>query len=140
MAHDFAFACDPRSAGEARRWIRAGMSAGLPRHPAVADLIEDAVIVVSELVTNAVLGGCTEGILRWSVDDSRLLHVAVTDDSPGWPQLIRAGSSEEHGRGLWIVTQLSVRFGVEPDGRGKRVWAKLGIDPEVTGLLAAAAG
>jgi anti-sigma regulatory factor (Ser/Thr protein kinase) len=139
MAHDFAFACDPRSVGEARRWIQAQMSAALPHHPSVPDLIEDAVIVVSELVTNAVRGGCTAGILQWSVDDSRLLRVAVTDDSPGWPELIRAGSSDEHGRGLWIVTQLSVRFGIEPDGAGKRVWAKLGIHPEVTGLIAAAA-
>lgn len=112
------------------------MRAILPAHPSVPALIEDVLIIVSELVTNAVRYGGSTGILQWSLDGGHFLEVAVTDARPGSPAVMQAGPKDEHGRGLFVVMRLSERFGVQPDPQGgKRVWARLAIHPEVERLI-----
>jgi anti-sigma regulatory factor (Ser/Thr protein kinase) len=94
-----------------------------------AQLLEDAGIVASELVTNAVQHAANGGQLRLDVeiDANGRLSIAVNDGSDQLPTLQEPVVDAEAGRGLRIVAQLSSRWGVEPrPGRGKRVWAELG--------------
>ena len=107
----------------------------------VADTIE---LVVSELVTNAVVAserasgqttyqrraGLPAVVLRLSVQHGRVL-VEVWDVAPVAPTRRAAHSDDERGRGLLLVEALSTRWGwYEPEGRsGKVVWAIVAIPP-----------
>ncbi|MFB8241024.1 ATP-binding protein [Kitasatospora purpeofusca] len=92
--------------------------------------VEIAKLLVSELVTNAVLYGSPRpgGELRivWSTVGDDMLKVAVSDGSSAVPCLRAAGADDEHGRGLEIVRRLAAGSGwdPEPDG-GKSVWFTL---------------
>ncbi|MER7707264.1 ATP-binding protein [Kitasatospora sp. NPDC097605] len=94
------------------------------------DLVETAKLLVSEVVTNAILHGSPEagGELRivWSALPGGMLKVLVTDQSRTMPHLETAGQCDEHGRGLDIVRRLATNSGwyPEPDG-GKTVWFTL---------------
>jgi anti-anti-sigma regulatory factor/anti-sigma regulatory factor (Ser/Thr protein kinase) len=87
-------------------------------------LVDRAVLVVSELVTNAVLHARTELRLRLELRGD-LLHLAVRDGNPRM-LVIMPGPEAEGGRGLWLVDQLARAWGVNrhPDG-GKVVWCTL---------------
>jgi CheY-like chemotaxis protein/anti-sigma regulatory factor (Ser/Thr protein kinase) len=89
------------------------------------ELIEDAHVVVTELVSNAFLHAGTRCELRAGLTD-RALRLQVTDYGVGMPDPRPADERAEHGRGLLLVSALSVGWGVEvlPDG-GKVVWAEL---------------
>ena len=89
------------------------------------DLLDDAHVVVTELVTNALLHAGTSCELRAGLTD-RALRLQVTDYGPGMPDPRAADDGAEHGRGLLLVSALCVAWGVEalPDG-GKVVWAEL---------------
>lgn len=91
-------------------------------------LEDDAGIVVSELVTNAVQHAAG-GQLRLDVwfDRRGCLRIAVDDSSAKLPVMREPAFDAEAGRGLLIVQQLSTRWGVDMHpGSGKRVWAELG--------------
>jgi anti-sigma regulatory factor (Ser/Thr protein kinase) len=108
------------------------------------DLLRDALLCLSELVTNAVLhaGGslCVE--VRTTDDVVRLEVVdRMAPSSPGLPAVAEARAAllaegvageadRETGRGLAIITQLSRAWGVvaeDVEGQpGKRVWVELG--------------
>ncbi|MDT0308837.1 ATP-binding protein, partial [Streptomyces sp. DSM 44917] len=94
-----------------------------------APAVENAELVVSELVTNAVLHTgsqavvCTlragEGLVRVEVADQR----TTAPHPPGGSARARAARAEdERGRGLILVEALSTAWGVSPgpDGRGRR--------------------
>ena len=93
----------------------------------VQDLIDRAMLVASELVTNAVLH--TKGPLRLRLAlRGERLHLAVADQSR---RLLRLAADPgdpdaEGGRGLVVVEQLAVAWGVRhpPEG-GKVVWCVL---------------
>jgi anti-sigma regulatory factor (Ser/Thr protein kinase) len=88
---------------------------------------EDLLLVVSELVTNAVVHGA-EPIRVTMVRAPERVRVEVTDgaaaSSPhGNP---RPPADAETGRGLSVVTRLAVAWGWRASpGRGKTVWAEL---------------
>jgi anti-sigma regulatory factor (Ser/Thr protein kinase) len=90
-----------------------------------ANLISDAQVVVTELVTNAFVHAGTRCELRAGLTD-RALRLQVTDYGPGMPDPQAADDRAEGGRGLLLVSALCVAWGVEalPDG-GKVVWAEL---------------
>ena len=89
------------------------------------DIVEDAELVVSELVTNALLYGASRCELRAGLSEAAL-RLQVVDQGGGMPDPQAASDTDEHGRGLLLVTVLSAAWGVEalPDG-GKIVWAEL---------------
>ena len=89
------------------------------------DVVEDAELVVSELVTNALVHGQSACELRAGLSDAAL-RLQVVDDGQGMPDPQAATDTDEHGRGLLLVSVLSTAWGVEllPDG-GKIVWAEL---------------
>lgn len=89
-------------------------------------LVDRAVLLASELVTNAVVHARTELRLRVELRGD-LLHLAVRDGSPRLLRLVTIPDPEaEGGRGLWLVEQLARAWGVNrhPDG-GKVVWCTL---------------
>lgn len=74
--------------------------------------LDRAQVMVSELVTNAVLHGRGVIRLRASLDQDRLL-VEVTDEGSGFERVVRERSFEDlHGRGLDIVDSESSRWGL----------------------------
>jgi CheY-like chemotaxis protein/anti-sigma regulatory factor (Ser/Thr protein kinase) len=89
------------------------------------DVLEDAQLVVSELVTNALLHAenrCQLGI----VFRSGWLRIEIRDRGSGGPEVQAADAQSEHGRGLLLVSAVSSAWGVEPlEPAGKIVWAEL---------------
>jgi anti-sigma regulatory factor (Ser/Thr protein kinase)/anti-anti-sigma regulatory factor len=93
-----------------------------------ATVMERAVLLANELVTNAVVHAHTELQLRLELRGDRL-HIAVRDGSPRLLRLVTAPDPEaQGGRGLWLVEQLAAGWGVNrhPDG-GKVVWCVLNL-------------
>lgn len=74
--------------------------------------LDRAKVVVSELVSNAVLHGQGKITLRASVDPDRL-WIDVIDQGSGFERVVRELSFEDlHGRGLMIVDAETSRWGV----------------------------
>ena len=108
----------------------------------LGEAAEGVELVVSELVTNAVLASCEpdgrprykDGAalpcvrVRISSDRVRVL-VEVWDENPGMPEPRSARMNEENGRGLMLVEALSERWGSDrvPGWGGKVVWAELRV-------------
>jgi anti-sigma regulatory factor (Ser/Thr protein kinase) len=88
--------------------------------------VEDLVLVVSELVTNAVVHGAGDVTLVVGVGDDGGVQVEVADDEPAMPERLRVPVDAESGRGLLLVSRLARRWGVRGRGDvGKVVWAEL---------------
>ena len=107
-----------------RRWL----AAVLASQGVSSATCGDAALVVSELVTNAVVHGDGEVVVRSRVADHDV-HISVTDDGGGHPRLAKRPPERIGGLGLHIVDQVAKRWGVDPvkPGRtpGKTVWAVL---------------
>ncbi len=93
------------------------------------DLVEDAQLLVTEVVTNAVLHGRGEITLMVRVDAPRI-GVAVADSGEDLPVKSRGtpSPSQPSGRGLMIVDALASVWGVTPNpdpSPGKIVWFEL---------------
>ncbi len=89
---------------------------------------DDALVVVDELVANAVLHAGTEIELRLALQPDRL-GVAVADRSSGRPSPGRPGDGAESGRGLMLVDAMARSWHVLPrPGGGKVVRAVLVAD------------
>lgn len=89
-------------------------------------LIEDAQLVVSELVTNAVLHapGAHNVDLELLAHADRL-RITVSDPSTSPPVLAPLQPNGAHGKGMHIISALAARWGIEDHPYGKRVWAEL---------------
>jgi anti-sigma regulatory factor (Ser/Thr protein kinase)/anti-anti-sigma regulatory factor len=92
-----------------------------------ATVMDRAVLLANELVTNAIVHAHTEIRLRLELRGDRL-HIAVWDGSPRLLRLVTPDREAEGGRGLWLVEQLARAWGVNrhPDG-GKVVWCVLNL-------------
>ena len=89
-----------------------------------AELIDDAVLVASELASNALLHA--QGIVGVSVTESgECVRIAVHDRTRVPPVMARQSSEAMTGRGLRLVASLSTAWGAEPTDDGKVVWADL---------------
>ncbi|HEX4905321.1 MAG TPA: SpoIIE family protein phosphatase [Acidimicrobiales bacterium] len=89
-----------------------------------AALVERAVLLTSELVTNALLHGLpTVHVDVLEVPDG--YRIAVSDEHPRLPTPRQASRDDEHGRGLLLVEHLADRWGVDPRPPGKSVWFEL---------------
>jgi anti-sigma regulatory factor (Ser/Thr protein kinase) len=98
----------------------------------VYPLASDVELVVSELVTNAVLHGTGPITLRVRVIEG-FVSVGVQDCGSGVPHVNRADASREGGRGMAVVAGLVSDWGVRVDGdTGKEVWAILAVEPLTT--------
>lgn len=111
---------DPRLVVAARAFVESRLRAW-----EAADLLSDAVLVTSELVTNAVLHARTQIRLRVAAERSKV-RVEVYDDNTRIPILASCATDATSGRGLVMVAALVNSWGIEQHGDGKVVWAELG--------------
>jgi anti-sigma regulatory factor (Ser/Thr protein kinase) len=133
-------AATPAAISRARQLVRFALSGW-----GLAALAEDAGLVASELMTNAVQATGTTGTPSASggFDAAATVQVRVLmyqasiiievwDREPGAPRRHEAAADEEGGRGLMIVAALCRQwdFTAAADG-GKVVWAELAIPAEV---------
>jgi anti-sigma regulatory factor (Ser/Thr protein kinase) len=122
--------------GTARRVLRDVLAAwGLP-----GDALDDAVLVTSELVTNALVHAAGERIVCRLRDAGDRVRVEVEDQNRGQARPVprRPGPDDQNGRGLFLVDVLSVDWGVTvvPGRTARVVWAEL----TATGARPGAAG
>lgn len=108
--------------------VRREIAADLRERSVTADSVHDVVLVVSELVGNAVVHAEHDADLdvAWDLDGDTVI-VRVQDGSDVAPQPRDAASDATNGRGLAIVAALSAEWGVQRAARGKLVWAKVPI-------------
>lgn len=89
----------------------------------------DVALVVSELMTNALLHGSVRGrLIRVHVTlGHRILRVEVSDprgELPPRPRPAGDGGTDQFGRGLLLVGAVAARWGWEPRTVGKTVYAE----------------
>ena len=118
----------PDAVPRARRFAVRALSGGAP--------VDEVALVVTELVTNALLHGRGPVVLRLAGDESGV-RVEVQDAGQDLPVLPRHSTEAMTGRGLALVARLSSSWGVEPAAdAGKRVWALVpsgGEEPSADG-------
>lgn len=114
----------PESAATARRLTQIVL---LRQWGLTAATTEDAVLLVSELVGNAVrhTGARVFGLrLRRR---PRWIRVEVRDPSRGLPCLMPVQALDVSGRGLFLVDTLADRWGVDLLPRGKTTWFEMRV-------------
>ncbi len=105
--------------GEARRFTRDRLKTwGLL---AVAD---NAILMISELVTNAILHGGEGALLTLTHDDLKI-RAEVRDSSPAMPVVRSYSETATTGRGMVIVDALAAAWGTFAVDGGKVVWFEL---------------
>ena len=108
--------------GEARRFTRERLSVwGLD---GVAD---PAILMISELVTNAILHGGEGAVLKLAMGNLKL-RVEVRDASTAMPVVRGYSETATTGRGMIIVDALASSWGTFPVEGGKVVWFELATD------------
>jgi anti-sigma regulatory factor (Ser/Thr protein kinase) len=111
------------SPGVARAWLfTIADTTTLP-----AELVSDATLVLSELVTNAVIHAATDVHVYIEVHDANGIHLEVGDATHTVPQVLPAAPEEEGGVGMRIVERLAAAWGVRQVSDGKVVWADLAV-------------
>ncbi|MFF7311170.1 ATP-binding protein [Streptomyces sp. NPDC008137] len=120
----FELAAHPGSPAQARRLTRARLTGW----SVCEDTCDSAALVVSELVTNAIVHTASTHIVCELHDGDGLVRIAVRDEgcAPGQPHAAgRTRPEEEHGRGLLLVEALCEAWGSHEHGPGLLVWAEL---------------
>ncbi len=114
------FTKDPDCVAACREFI---VSALRPRS---GDLVDRAVLVASELVTNAIRHTPDGGTIDVQVAPE-LLRLEVSDASHTHPAELPHGEHATHGRGLPIISSLASSWGVHDSATGKTVWATIDL-------------
>ncbi|MFD9433617.1 SpoIIE family protein phosphatase [Streptomyces sp. NPDC060002] len=91
-------------------------------------------LILSELVTNAIRYGASPISLRLLRDRDSLI-CEVADGTSTSPHLRRAAFTDEGGRGLFLVAQMSRRWGTRYTDRGKIIWAEQALAAGAAGDL-----
>jgi anti-sigma regulatory factor (Ser/Thr protein kinase) len=111
--------CGPQGPAQARRAV-----ADCATRLGFGEVVDDLLLVVSELVTNAVRHGAPPVRLE-VLADADVVHVAVGDGAPALPRGRDADDQAEGGRGMVLVEMLTREHGVDPQPPGKTVWASV---------------
>lgn len=120
--HRLPFEPVPESAGLTR-----GFTAGVLQGAGWAEQADTAVLLASELVTNAIRHACGPCALVVTFDGD-IVEVSVEDGDPR-PPVARDGTGyEEDGRGLLLLGALADDWGVRPLAQGKATWFVLRAD------------
>jgi len=116
---------DPRAAQQARAFVADVL--GGP-----SELVEIAQLLVSELVTNAVVHAASALDVEVMADeDGATIRVRDADTGPLVMPRHLHSELDEGGRGLMLIAQLADAWGTEHRGGRKTVWFRLGADPAV---------
>ncbi|MGW2063145.1 SpoIIE family protein phosphatase [Streptomyces sp. NPDC001937] len=108
---------DPAAVCKARAWATRQLATW-----GLEDLLFTTELIVSELVTNAIRYGRQPAELRLIRHD--VLVCEVTDSSGTQPRLRRAATTDEGGRGLFLVAQLGQRWGCRHGQNRKTIWSE----------------
>lgn len=108
---------DPAAVGETRAKVSRQLEAW-----GLAELSMTTELIVSELVTNAIRYGA--GPVRLRLLFQSALTCEVSDASNTSPRLRHARTTDEGGRGLFLVAQLAHRWGTRYTPQGKIIWAE----------------
>lgn len=127
---------DPSEVGRARRWARSRLAGSAIR--ADESLAETLVLLVSELVTNAVVHTGRSAVLRLVLPEAApggpgesgepeeaTVRLEVDDASDLAPVPRCVDGEATGGRGLALVDGLADRWGWSREGTGKRIWCEL---------------
>lgn len=133
--------CDPAEVGRARRWARSRLArSGLSTDEPLAETL---ILLISELVTNAVVHTGRPAVLRMRLPvrpaaqgppggrecgetfQDGTVRVEVADRSARPPRRRCAHGDDTGGRGLELVDGLADRWGWQPEGVGKRIWCEV---------------
>lgn len=128
-----AYQPEPKAAAAARRFVRDTLQAWVVT--AAADghgLVDDAVLLTSELVTNAVVHAGTPVQVTCRLADGAV-EVVVSDGHPGRlvpeaPELEPVPSERTGGRGLLLPAALASAWGVAYGRASKAVWFRLALE------------
>jgi anti-sigma regulatory factor (Ser/Thr protein kinase) len=93
----------------------------------LADLAFATELIASELITNAIRHA--HGPVQARLLRDRALVFEVSDGSGTSPRLHRAATTDEGGRGIFLVAQLSARWGTRHTARGKVIWTEQEVLP-----------
>ena len=115
--HSFALPPVPTSPREARE--RAARELG---GWGDADARDAVILLVSELVTNAVVHARSTVTIDLAVLDDGPVHVNVRDESTVHPTTRRHLPDRPGGRGMHLLESLAARWGVEVSKTGKSIW------------------
>ncbi|MGH9152997.1 MAG: ATP-binding protein [Acidimicrobiales bacterium] len=111
---------DPTSAAAGRRFVADVLwQRGFP-----TEVIDDAVLLTSEAITNAVVHAGTAVDVVVAVD-SLTARVEIHDRRPGAAEVVHAAAEAPRGRGLRVVAAVADAWGCRPTGSGKCVWFEL---------------
>jgi len=115
----------PESVPVARFHVRAALG-----FHELGEYADDAEIITSELVTNAIQHVCNDGTGTVAVILARIWNreavtVVVSDSSPEGPVIRERSADGERGRRLQIVEALSAHWGWHPEDGGKAIFATL---------------
>ncbi|XVQ84729.1 ATP-binding protein [Microbispora siamensis] len=122
-----------RSVSAAREWAR-GLLVGQLRAP----VLDDVLLLLSEVVTNAVAhsdsGRTADGrVVVWMVRTPTAVHVEVVDGGSATSapavRVPDADADADGGRGLWLVDLLAGAWGAHQDDAGGSVWFRVAGRP-----------
>ncbi len=119
----FELAAHPGSPAQARHLARARLTGW----SVCEDTCDTAALVISELVTNAIVHTASDVVVCELLDGDDVLRIAVRDQgcTPDDPHPSPQRPEEEHGRGLLLVEALCHSWGAQEHGSGLLVWADL---------------
>lgn len=118
----------PESAG----FVRHALESWLGQRGSAPEVVADARLVATELVSNAVrhaspLGNGTM-LVRWHQEDDTLILSVCDGGGRTDPRPVECGPDDLSGRGLRIVDELSARWWVERSGEVNAVHVRLPLD------------
>jgi len=116
---------DPRSVRAARVFIQTHCAAQL-----ASDTCDTAVLLTSEVVTNALLHGRSQVRLAVRIDQTGLTVEVGDDNSQHPPGTTTADPGALGGRGLSILASLATCWGVRDEPLGKIVWFRISTDTQ----------
>ncbi|MFE9950205.1 ATP-binding protein [Streptomyces sp. NPDC005531] len=116
---------EPESAAVARELARTALAAW-----GQDELIDDALLVITELVSNAIeygRMGAMRVIVAWPTES--FIRLGVVDRSKAIPMMrLDSNGDDTHGRGLVLVDALSDRWGTDLYQWGKQVWGEIRVE------------
>src|SRR5215208_1619207 len=121
----FELTATPMAGPEARRALLAG-NGTLP-----GSVLDDVLLLVTELVTNAVRHSDAgpDGLVRVEIRrGADVLRVAVSDEGTGFAAEAPLERTEAAGWGLALVDRIADRWAVTPTGSGTCAWFEIGYE------------